>query len=61
MNGKRRGKRFLGARGGRRAAPGRRKAPRKASERPPRMIAQIVVCGALFVVLVGLKLMMPGH
>ena len=25
------------------------------------MIAQIVVCGALFVALVGLKLMMPGH
>ena len=61
MNGKRRGKRFLGARGGRRAAPGRRKAPRKASERPPRMIAQIVVCGALFIALVGLKIMMPGH
>ena len=55
------GRRFPGKRGGRRAAPGRRKAPRAASERPPRMIAQIVVCGALFVVLVGLKLMMPGH
>ena len=55
------GRRFPGKRGGRRAAPGRRKAPRAASERPPRMIAQIVVCGALFVALVGLKLMMPGH
>ena len=55
------GRRFPGKRGGRRAAPGRRKAPRAASERPPRMIAQIVVCGALFVGLVGLKLMMPGH
>ena len=41
------GRRFPGKRGGRRAAPGRRKAPRAASERPPRMIAQIVVCGAL--------------
>ena len=55
------GRRFPGKHGGRRAAPGRRKAPRAASERPPRMIAQIVVCGALFVALVGLKLMMPGH
>ena len=55
------GRRFPGKRGGRRAAPGRRKAPRAASERPPRMIAQIVVCGALFVALVGLKLMMPGN
>ena len=55
------GRRFPGKRGGRRAAPGRRKAPRAASERPPRIIAQIVVCGALFVALVGLKLMMPGH
>ena len=55
------GRRFPGKRGGRRAAPGRRKAPRAVSERPPRMIAQIVVCGALFVALVGLKLMMPGH
>ena len=55
------GRRFPGKRGGRRAAPGRRKAPHAASERPPRMIAQIVVCGALFVALVGLKLMMPGH
>lgn len=55
------GRRFPGKRGGRRAAPGRQKAPRAASERPPRMIAQTVVCGALFVALVGLKLMMPGH
>lgn len=55
------GRRFPGKHGGGRAAPGRRKAPRAASERPPRMIAQIVVCGALFVALVGLKLMMPGH
>ena len=55
------GRRFPGKRGGRRAAPGRRKAPRAASERPPRMTGQIVVCGALFVALVGLKLMMPGH
>ena len=55
------GRRFPGKRGGRRAAPGRRKAPRAASERPPRMIAQLVACGALFVARVGRKLMLPGH
>ena len=50
-------------RGGKRAAP-RARTARSARGKPaavPQMLWQIVVCGALFVALVGLKLVMPGH
>ena len=50
-------------RGGKRAAP-RARTARAVRGKPaavPQMLWQIVVCGALFVALVGLKLMMPGH
>ena len=54
-------RRSMRPRGGKRAAPGRRDPLRTGKARTPRTIAQIVVCGALFVALVGLKLVMPGH
>ena len=57
---KRRGWRVSGKRR-RRAVPGRQRMAHGTAERPARMAGQIVVCGALFVALVGLKLMMPGH
>ena len=50
-------------RGGKRAAP-RARTARAVRGKPaavPQMLWQIVVCGALFVALVGLKLVMPGH
>ena len=46
---------------GRRIAPGTRRTPRGGAEQQPRMIVQVIVCGALFVALVGLKLIMPDH
>lgn len=47
--------------GGRRTAPGTRRTPRGGTDRTPRMVVQVIVCGALFVALVGLKLIMPDH
>lgn len=47
--------------GGRRAAPGKRRTARGGTDQPSRMIVQVVVCGALFAALVGLKLIMPDH
>ncbi len=46
---------------GRRLRGTKRGGKRAAAERPPLLIAQIAVCGALFVALVGLKLAMPGN
>ena len=54
---------IAGRRGGKRAAP-RARTARAVRGKPaavPQMLWQIVVCGALFVALVGLKLVMPGH
>ena len=47
--------------GGRRTAPGTRRTPCGGTDRTPRMVVQVIVCGALFVALVGLKLIMPDH
>ena len=47
--------------GGRRTAPGTRRTPRGGTDRTPRMVVQVIVCGALFVALIGLKLIMPDH
>lgn len=59
----RRGKGMRAARrGGKRVARGRRKKELRAGKAPQgTFIAKGIVCGALFVALIALKLVMPGH
>lgn len=59
-----RGRRLHGARrGGKRVARGAaaRRMRRDAPQQGGRIVWQMIVCGVLFVALIGLKLVMPGH